>query len=179
MQPGHAAYGNAIFNVTVPGQLDAVGQNAVVGHGYIMSHVRAHQKPIVIAYLSQRPAQLRARMNRNMFAENVVVADDQLRLAAEVFQILRRHPQHHPREKLVAPAQAGLARYGHVIMQVAAVADHHLAGDIAMRTDINTLAQFGALLNTGSRMNRFHSSYFRSARISIDHHELYNSLSRQ
>jgi hypothetical protein len=101
-------------------------------------------------------------MNRDAFAENIVIADADMGGPALPLQILRLQPDGGERENLIPLAQGGVSVHDRVGMQPAVFAERDVFADDAIRPDDAARRDLGLRMNDGSGMNheiRFYRTY--------------------
>src|SRR5690606_11884329 len=122
---------------------DVVVDDAIVGDVAI-----AHDQTIIADRRDAAPAH-GAAVNGGVFADDVVVADDELRRFAPVRQILRRAAEAYERPDGVALAEFGVALDEDVRDELRALADLHVRANHAAWADLHVGAEFGAIVDDG------------------------------
>ena len=98
---------------------------------------------------------LRRAVHRDVFAENIFVADAQPGRFVLVFQILRRVADDAAGVEPVAGADFGFARQINVRPDDASAPNSTPASITAIRPDLNGRVQLRLRMNDGRRMNHF------------------------
>ena len=104
-----------------------------------MPDVRGDHEHAAVADARHAAAGLGARVNGDVFAKDVAIADPDAGRRPAVFQVLRRGADHDEGEQLVAAAQLDVPGEGDVVVQPAARADHHVRPDHAERADLDVV----------------------------------------
>jgi len=132
---------HARLHVHVPADENVVAEDDVVFHVAIVGHVAARHKVAMVADARHAGVLGRAAMDRDAFAEDVVVADlDAGRLVA-VRDVLRRPADAGIREKDVALADVRMAHEADAVVHDRAGANHHIGADVTERTDLHVVGQ--------------------------------------
>ena len=115
----------------------------------IVGDVRAGHQKIVAADRRDAVFFFGGPVDRDRFADHVVIADDHLRVAAAVAHILRIAADHDAGKEMIVLAERHVAHQRHVVFQLRAAADAHLRADHAERPDLDVVVDFGRGINRG------------------------------
>ena len=109
MDGGEGADGGAIGHLDVAGQGGRVGEDGVVPHPAIVSHVGVGHEQVVGADLRDSAAQSGPRLHGDVLPDHVAIADGEPGVLAVVLEVLGTMPQGGKGEHVVVPAQSGVA----------------------------------------------------------------------
>lgn len=147
---------------------DPIGERDVVTHAAVVRDVRAcHQETVAT---NDRLAVLlfRATVDRDTFANDVAMPNDDTRATAPVAEILRLPADDTPRVKSVALADFDVPEDHHVRIERGTPADDRPRGHVAPGTDSHTVAERRADLdNRRGRDDRAHRYDRRPARLAV------------
>ena len=137
------------MHVYVPGQQRAVGDDDVAAQLAIVSDVAASHEEVVVADGGDAFLLFGGAVDRHAFANDVVVADDDFRVAAAVGDVLRLAAEDHVRIDVIVAADRHVAHHGDVVFQSRAAADAGFRPDDAVRADLDVIVDFGAGVDGG------------------------------
>src|SRR5579859_7389905 len=146
------AYHRVILHHHVARQRRHVRHDDVVAEHAIVRDVAVGQNVIVRADARDLAVTGRA-VNRDIFAERVVIADFHARDAALPFQILRLQPEAREWKNFIPLSQLRVSVNDDVRMQLAAGGQGDMFPDDTIRTDVTTGVDFRPGMNDGSRMD--------------------------
>ena len=95
--------------MNVAAQQRAIGDHDVAAQLAIVRHVAAGHQEIVAADRGDAVLFLGAAIDRHSFANHVMIADDHLRVAAAVTQVLGLAADHHARVQVIVLTQGDMA----------------------------------------------------------------------
>ncbi len=149
MVHGHGAGERGmIVDVHVPAQQRAVGDHDVVAQFAVVGHVAAGHEEVVVPDGGDAVFFFAAAIDRHAFADQVVIADRDLRVGAAVADVLRFAADDHAGINVVVLADGDVAHERDVVLQPRAAADPDIRPDDAERPDFDIGVDFG------SRMDR-------------------------
>ena len=132
MMHGHgAAERGVIVDVHVPAQQRAVGHDDVVAQLAVVGHVAAGHQEILVADPRDAVFFFAAAIDRDAFADDVAVADDDLRVAAGVADVLRLAADDDVGIDDVVAADRHVAHDRDRVQQPRAALDAHVRADDA------------------------------------------------
>ena len=145
---------SSIDDVAAEGR--AVGDHVAIADAAIVRDMAVHHQEIVIAHPGHHAAAGRARVEGNIFANGIALADDQFARLAAILEILGRRADGGEGKHHVAFAERGAALDRRVRMDFAALADSHARADHAVRTDLHLAVQLSAGIDDRGRVDAFH-----------------------
>ena len=122
-----------------------------------MGDVALHHQEILIPHPGHHAAACGPRIERNILAYRVTIADQKLARFALIFEILRRVTDSRERKYHVAFAERGAPGNDRVRMNSTPFADPHAGADDAIRTDLNIAVDLGARIDNRRWV---HSAHF-------------------
>ena len=138
MMHGHAAGERGmIVHAHVPAQKRCVGDDDVAAQPAIVGDVGAGHEKVVAADDRHALFFFGRAIDRDRFANHIVIADDHLRVAAAIAHVLRMAADHDAGKQMVVLAERHAAHQGHVVLQPRAAADPYVRTDHAERTDLD------------------------------------------
>ena len=133
-----------VVDVDVSAQQRGVGDDDVVAQLAIVGDVAAGHEEVAVADAGDALFLFRGAVDRHALADDVVVADDHLRVGAAVADVLRLAADDDARVDVVAAADGDVAHQGDVVFQPRSAADPHLGTDDAERADLDVVVDFSA-----------------------------------
>ena len=116
---------HAVANYAVAGNLSAVAEHAIVAYLRVMRNVRAFHQEVVIAD-NGFATLVRSAVDNHVFADGVVVADDEERPFAHEIEVLGQRSQHRTLINTVSTAHACAVKYAYEGVDNAVVAYLHI-----------------------------------------------------
>jgi hypothetical protein len=178
MKNGGAADKDAISDLHVSGHEDVVGQNDVIPEPDIVREMRpGHEKAAVANH--GFAVFVRAPMNRGVFANTIIVADDYAasHLGLER-KILRIPTDQRAMSDRVILSHHDLPPDDRMRVEHAPFADHRRPFDDHVGADRDVVRESGIGMNNGGRMNRAHVLPFCRARVGMTIAGLISSTAR-
>src|ERR1700691_814048 len=151
-----AAEHGVILDADMAGQGRVVGHDDVIADDAVMRHMRADHEQTPVAHLGHHAAAAGAGVHGHLFADDVVAADNQARILALVFQILRLMADGGEREDTPAFAHARPSGDDDMREQLDILAQLGLRTHDAIGTDLDRRGDAGSRLDDGRRMNLRH-----------------------
>ena len=146
---GHGAGDRrVIVDVHVPAQQRAVGHDDVVAQLAVVGHVAAGHQEILVADPRDAVFLLAAAIDRHAFADHVAVADDDLRVAAGVADVLRLAADDDVRIDHVVAADRHVAHDRHVSSTAACRLAMRTCGPTTENGPISTSSSISAAGST-------------------------------
>ena len=164
VHPGGAPDHDTVLHAHVAGELNRVGDDDVVADVGVVGDVDPDHEEVVIADARDAAAlsiDLRAAVNGDQLAEDVVGARGQPGRPALVLQVLGRGAEDAARVEYVSGAEIGRAEERGAGADDAAVAEAHVRPDIRERADLHVGAELDLRINECGRM--YHAHVFASA----------------
>ena len=145
-----------ILNCDVTSQGHAIGADVVVADLAIVRDVHAdHQK---VARADARRVAFAARaMERHILADQIIVADDELRRLTAKLHVLRLAAQGCMLKDVIARAQSRVSFDDCMRADLTLCADSYVRFDHRVRADARACVQLCARTNNGCRMNLGHA----------------------
>src|SRR5215510_1431410 len=138
-----------------------VGQDHMTADHAVVGDVAPDHEQAVIADDGPQPACRGAWVHRHILTDGVVLADDQLRRFAGVFQILRRRTNGSERINYGSCANPRAAINNDVGFQDDRITQHNGRPDDGVGADPNAAADLGPRINHSGRMNIAHGNAVR------------------
>ena len=143
MNPGLPADDHVVSNMNVAGKADVVGNDGVVSDDAVMGDMDIGHQQIAVSDNSYSLVLYGSYRERAVFANNVIVTDNQLSFLAAVFFILRIDTDRCKGINLVVLTDLGMAGKNNMALQSGSFTDFNVGTDRAERTDDNVLRKFG------------------------------------
>ena len=143
-----------VVHPDVPAQKRCVGNDDVASQAAIVGDVRAGHEKVVAADDRHAFFFLGRSIDRDRFAKHVVIADDDLRVAAPIADVLRMAADHNAGKQMIVLAERDAAHQRHVVFQPRSAPDRAGAHD-AERTDRDIVVDLGPRIDRGERGNVF------------------------
>src|SRR5262245_40554087 len=142
-----------VADLDVAADRGGLGHDDVVADVAIMRDVAIAHDQAVIADRGDRPAAHGAAMQRCVFTNDVVVADDELGWLALVGEILRGAAEADERKDGVVLAEFSVALDEDVSDELGVLAELYARADDAAGADLDAGREFRALIDDGGRVN--------------------------
>src|SRR5205085_9180797 len=118
-----------IVNVNMPAQHGSIGNHHEAADLAIVGNMRAGHEEVVTADLSNAVFFFSSAVNGHAFTNQVVIADDDLRVAPSVAEILRITTDHYTWKEMVALANGHMPHQRHVVFQLRPASDSYVRAD--------------------------------------------------
>src|SRR6476661_5310148 len=148
---------NEIADRHMPAQHNVVGEGDIAAHLTIMTYMRADHEQAALSDCSNAAIILGPRVHGDSFANVAVSTDDQTGRPAAVFHGLWRRAQRCKRVYGDARSYGGVSCDMNVGDKFAAVADHDIGPDDAIRSDGRALPDRYTRFDPGGWIDRSHS----------------------
>ncbi len=138
---------SVVVHMHVAAQQRAVGQHDVAAQSAIMRHVAASHEIIVAAHRRDAVFLFGGPVDRHPFADHVVIADNDLSVAAAVAQILRFAANDHAGAEVIIFAQRDVPHQCDMIVEPRSASDPHMGADDAEGPDLHIDVDFRVGMN--------------------------------
>ena len=126
-----------VVDVDVPTEEHSVGQNDIVPEAAIVGHVGASHQEVVVAQRGDSVFLFGAAIDGDALADDVVVADHHLGVAARITDVLGLPADDRARIEVVVLADRDVSHHGHAIFQPRPAPDPHIGADDTERADFH------------------------------------------
>ncbi len=126
-----------------------VGHDNSVSHLAVVGHVAAGHQIAVATQGCDAIFLLRGAIDRHRFAEDVTIADNDLRRGPLVAQVLRFGANHNSREEVIIATDGGVTGQRDIVFQPRATPDFDMRADDTVVADANFFVEFRAGINDG------------------------------
>ena len=130
-----------VVHMHVPAEQRSVGHDDAVADTAVVSDMTARHDVAMAAERRNAVFLLGATIDRHTFADQVVIADHHLRIAAAIADVLRIAPDDSHRKNAVMLADRDTSHDGDVVQQASSAADAGLGADDAQRADLDVVVQ--------------------------------------
>ena len=152
------AQDNVIFDDDMPSQRRAVGNDVAIAKPAIMRDMAIHHQKVMIADPRDHSAARRARIERRILPNRIVIPYVQLARLSFVLQILRRRAHAGEWKDNIAFPQRCAPFDGYMGLDLGPLADLNSRSDDRVRPHLDLGIQFGAAIDDGGGMNFPHGS---------------------
>ena len=138
---------SVIVHVHVSAEHRAIGHDDVIAKLAVVRDVAAGHDEVVIADGRNTLFLFGAAVDRRALANHVVVADDDLRVAAAVAEVLRIAADHHAWIDVVVLTDGDVPHQGDAVFEPGTASNAHVGADDAEGADLDVVVDFSFRVN--------------------------------
>ncbi len=136
-----------VMNVDVSAEERGIGHDHSAADLAIVGDMATRHDEGVAAESRDASLLFRAAIDRDAFANHVLISEDDLGVTAAIANVLRLAPNNRAGENTVVLADRDMSDDGHAIDQLSAAADANVRSDDAERADMDAVVQLGTRID--------------------------------